>query len=121
MTKTLFVGNLPYTLTEQEFVGHFSKFGGTNARIIDQRGFGFIDVEADQMADAIEATNMKDLAGRTIAVNEAQPKASGPRPQGNRPGGGSYSGGYSGGGYGGRSTGSTGSRSNSGGFRRSRW
>ncbi|MBI1334686.1 MAG: RNA-binding protein [Armatimonadetes bacterium] len=76
-TKTLFVGNLPYSISENELLEHFAKFSPSNARIIAQRGFGFIDVDADQMTEAINETNMKDLGGRTIAVNEAQPRSSG--------------------------------------------
>lgn len=115
-TKTLFIGNLPYSLTENQLLTHFSKFGSSNARIIEGRGFGFVDVESEQMSEAISATNMTDLGGRQIAVNEAQPKSSGPRP-----GGGNARGNQSGGGYSGRSSGGSHGGSSSNGFRRGRW
>ena len=97
--KTLYVGNLPYSLTEDDLQAHFSAYGGTNARIIEGRGFGFVDIDADQLEAAIADKNQKELGGRTLTVNEAQPKGSG---GGGRSGGGG--GGYGGGG-GGRSGG----------------
>ncbi|MFZ4506723.1 MAG: RNA recognition motif domain-containing protein [Fimbriimonas sp.] len=101
--KSLYVGNLPYSTTEEQILEHFGAFGSRNARIVEGRGFGFVDVAADQMDAAIEATNGVELGGRKLTVNEARPKASGPRDfgggGGGRPGGGG--GGYGGGGGGG--------------------
>ncbi len=100
-TKTLYVGNLPYSISEGDLQQHFNAYGGTNARIIEGRGFGFIDIDADQLEAAIADKNQKDLGGRTLTVNEAQPKGSGGGGGGGRSGGG----GYGGGGGGGRSGG----------------
>lgn len=98
--KSLYVGNLPYSTTDANLVELFSPFGGSNARIIEGRGFAFVDVDADQMDAAIEATNGKPYNGRTLTVNEARPRE--PRAPG---GGGGYGGGdrggYGGGGGGG--------------------
>ena len=103
-SKTLYVGNLPYSTSESDLTTHFSKYNASNARIIEGRGFGFIDIDADQLEAAVADNNQQQMNGRTITVNEAQPKGSG--------GGGGRSGG--GGGYGG------GGRS-SGGNRGGRW
>ena len=99
-TKSLYVGNLPYSTTEANLVELFGSFGGSNPRIVEGRGFGFIDVDADSMDAAIEATNAKPYNGRTLTVNEARPKE--PRTGGGGGGGGRYGGGGGGGGsYGG--------------------
>lgn len=114
-TKTLYVGNLPYSINEGDLQQHFAQYGGTNARIIEGRGFGFIDIDADQLEAAIADKNQKDLGGRTLTVNEAQPKGSGGGGGRSGGGGGGYGGGgggrsgggggYGGGGGGGRSGG----------------
>ena len=87
-TKTLYVGNLPYDVTEGDLREHFSKYNSTKVRIIEGRGFGFVDIDADQLASAIVDTDKKDLKGRNHTVNEAQPKNND---------GGNRSGGYGGG------------------------
>ena len=111
-TKTLYVGNLPYSINENDLQAHFSKYNASNARIIEGRGFGFVDIDADMLTEAIADNNQKELQGRTLTVNEAQPKGSGGG--GGRSGGG-YGGGRSqgGGGYGGGRSG--------GGGRGGRW
>lgn len=87
-------------------------------RIVQGRGFGFVDIPEENAADAIEQTNGKDFQGRALNVSEAKPKTEG------RSGGfsGARSGGGGGrsGGYGNRG-GSGGSGSGSGGGRRERW
>lgn len=89
--KTVYVGNLSYSTTEQELQDAFGPYGASNVRIIEGRGFGFVDVDADKLEAAIAEFSGKQFGGRTLTVNEAQPKGSG--------GGGGRSGG--GGGYGG--------------------
>ena len=74
-TKTLYVGNLSYSTSESALTNAFASFGAHNARIIEGRGFGFVDIEGDQMDAAIAAMNGKELDGRTLTVNEARPKA----------------------------------------------
>lgn len=86
-TKSLYVGNLPYSVSNSALEELFAPFGAANPRVVEGRGFGFIDVDADQMEAAIEATNAKPFNGRVLTVNEARPRE--PRPSG---GGGNYGG-----------------------------
>jgi cold-inducible RNA-binding protein len=91
-TKTLYVGNLPYSTTESDLNAAFGNYGGTNSRIIEGRGFGFVDIDADMLDTAITEKNNSQMDGRTITVNEARPKG-----DNNRSGGGGGGGGYGGG------------------------
>ena len=102
---TLYVGNLPYSISESQLTDYFKSYGASNARIIEGRGFGFVDVDAAQLQTAIADKHNSQLDGRTLTVNEARPKE-------NRSGGGG--GGYGGGGGGGRSGGYGGGRSGGG-------
>jgi cold-inducible RNA-binding protein len=99
-TKSLYVGNLPYSCTEAELLDSFSAYGAVSARIVEGRGFGFVDVEEATAQEAIDAMNQKQFGGRTLVVNEARPKGEG----GGGGGGGRYGSGGGGGG-GGRSGG----------------
>jgi len=92
--KTLYVGNIPYSATEDEILQHFSSYGGKNPRIIEGRGFAFVDVDADQLDAAIADKNNSEMGGRRLTVNEARPRGEG---------GGRSFGGGGGGGGGGRS------------------
>lgn len=117
--KSLYVGNLPYSVTEDDLREYYSQWGPVSeVRIVQGRGFGFVDIPAENAEKAIEETNGKDYKGRTLNVSEARPKTEG------REGGygGSRSGGYAGGrsgggGYGGGRSGGGGG----GGGRRERW
>jgi len=105
-TKTLYVGNLPYSATEAQLIAYFSAYGSTNARIVEGRGFGFVDINADQLEAAVADKHSTQLEGRTITVNEAKPREN--RSSGGGGGGGGYGGGSrsgGGGGGGGRSSG----------------
>jgi cold-inducible RNA-binding protein len=92
--KTLYVGNLPYSVTEGDLTSAFSTYGGSNARIIEGRGFGFVDINGDQMETAISDKNNSQMDGRTLTVNEAKPREN--RSSGGG-GGGSMGNGYGGG------------------------
>jgi RNA recognition motif-containing protein len=92
--KTLYVGNLPYSTNESELESYFSSYGASNARIIEGRGFGFVDIDAAQLEAAIADKHNSQMDGRTLTVNEATPR-------GNSGGGGGGGGGYSRGGSGG--------------------
>jgi RNA recognition motif-containing protein len=92
--KTLYVGNLSYSVTETELAQHFASHGASQARIIEGRGFGFLDIPADNLQTAISEKHNTDLGGRTITVSEARPKGE----SDNRSGGYSNSGGGGGGG-----------------------
>lgn len=101
MGTKLFVGNLSYSITEQELRDAFSQSGRTvqSVRIaVDRetqrpRGFAFVEVATEAEADsAINEWNNKMLAGRTIFVEKAQERAPGaprpaPRPRAGGPGG----------------------------------
>ncbi|MFY9234490.1 MAG: hypothetical protein WAO58_08525, partial [Fimbriimonadaceae bacterium] len=90
-SKSLYVGNLPYTCTEESLLEYFAAYGASQARIVEGRGFGFIDVDEDKMEAAIADKHNSEMGGRTLTVNEARPRE--PRSGG---GGGGYGGGRSG-------------------------
>ncbi|HOK54551.1 MAG TPA: RNA-binding protein [Armatimonadota bacterium] len=92
--KTLYVGNMAYSTTENDLRSYFEPYGPiAEVRIIGDKGFGFVELPEENMQAAIDATNGKELGGRTLTVNEARPKSD--RGGGNRGGG---RGGYGGGG-----------------------
>ncbi len=80
--KKLYVGSLPYSVTEDELRNIFAGFGTVeSARIIkdkftDQsKGFGFVEMSsAEEAQKAIEGINGKQFGGRTLIVNEARPE-----------------------------------------------
>jgi len=85
--KKLFIGNLPYSVTSEDLETAFAEAGTvTSAQIVTDRetgrprGFGFVEMESDEMAQAaIEMWNEKELKDRTIFVNVARPKGDAPR------------------------------------------
>jgi RNA recognition motif-containing protein len=121
-TKSLYVGNLPYSTKEEDLRSIFDPYGPVvEVRIIGDKGFAFVEIDEAKAAEAIEATNGKDFGGRTLTVNEARPRAErtggggGYGGGGRSGGGGGYGGGgRSGGGGGGRGGGFGGGRSGGG-------
>lgn len=109
MGKKLYVGNLPFSATEQELQSKFSAHGNVeSAKIIMDRetgrskGFGFVEMaDEDGAQNAINSLNGADFSGRAMIVSEARPQA--PREGGGGGGRGGYGGGRGGGrgGYGG--------------------
>ena len=105
MGKKLYVGNLPFSATEQVLADTFSECGTVETvKIITDRdtgrskGFGFVEMSSDDEAQqAISKFNGADYGGRPLTVNEAKPMA----PRDNRGGGGGFGGGGGGGGRGG--------------------
>lgn len=87
MAKNLFVGGLPYSVTDSKLNEMFSKIGTvTSATVISDRdtgqskGFGFVEMENDKEADeAIKKLNGTEMEGRGITVNVARPKEERPR------------------------------------------
>jgi len=81
--RKLYVGNLPYTATEQALSEKFAAHGTVeSARLITDRdsgqskGFGFIEMASEAEAQAaISALNGSDYEGRPLKVNEAKPQA----------------------------------------------
>ena len=111
--KTLYVGNISYSSSESDLQEAFAAYGANNVRIIEGRGFAFVDVTEDQLEAAIADKHGSQLGGRTLTVNEARPREN--RSSGGG-GGGGYGGGGGGGSYGG---GGGGGRSGGGGGRSS--
>ena len=96
MAKKLYVGSLPYSVTETELRQLFEPFGSlASARVISDKftgrskGFGFVESEDNDAAEkAIAEVNGRDMEGRSLVVNEARPEEK-------------RSGGFGGGGFGG--------------------
>ena len=76
-SKSLYVGNLPYSVSETDLKNLFAEFQPTEVRLIGDKGFGFVDVPEEQAAAAIAASNGKEVGGRQLNVNEARPKSDG--------------------------------------------
>ena len=105
----IYVGNIPYDLSEDELKQEFMAYGEVKSVTIPAdkfsgrpKGFGFIEMESKSEAEAaIEGINGKMLKERTIVVNEARPRTDNRRGGsfGDRKGGsyGSRGGGYGGG------------------------
>ncbi len=101
MGKKLYVGNLPFSATDEVLQSAFSEVGTVaSAKVITDRdsgrskGFGFVEMSTEaEAAEAISRFNGAELEGRALTVNEARPMAP-------REGGGGFGGG--GGGRGGR-------------------
>lgn len=81
MAKRLFVGGLPWSITDQELSDLFAKHGEVaSAKVITDKftgrskGFGFVEFTDDAAADAaIKALNETEIQGRKVVVNEARP------------------------------------------------
>ena len=82
MGRKLYVGNLPYSATEESLTETFSEFGTVESvKVITDRdtgrskGFAFIEMGSDAEAQAaIEKLNNVDYGGRPLRVNEAKPQ-----------------------------------------------
>ena len=91
----IYVGNLAYSMNDDELANVFAEFGKVDAaRIIMDRdsgrskGFGFVEMSDNAAANsAIEGLNGKDLNGRKLVVNEARPREERPRREGGFRGG----------------------------------
>ncbi len=95
MTKTLYVGNVPWSTTEDAVREMFSQHGTVHSIrwITDRdtgrfRGFCFVEMDDANADAAIAALNDKEVEGRTLRVNEAQERQD--RRGGGRRGGGGY-------------------------------
>ena len=83
----IYVGSLPYTVTEDDLKEAFAPFGEVSSvRLVSDKfsgkskGFGFVEMPNNEEAEAaIAALNEKDFKGRDIKVNQAKPKEE--RPQ----------------------------------------
>ena len=106
--KKLYVGNLPYSITDSELENLFEPFGTVqSAQVIMDRatgrskGFGFIEMSSSEEAEAAaNALNGQESDGRKLTVNEARPRQDRGGGGGGGGGGRDYGGGGGGGGGG---------------------
>ncbi len=90
MPKRIYVGNLPFSASDDEVRDMFAEFGAVSSvnLITDRetgrpRGFGFVEMESGEEADnAIQALHQTQMGGRSLNVNEARPRESRPPQRG---------------------------------------
>ncbi|MBQ9406682.1 MAG: RNA-binding protein [Desulfovibrio sp.] len=82
MSKSIYVGNLPWSATEEEVQALFATYGNVHSvKLISDRdtgrarGFGFVEMEDGEADKAIDALNDHEFGGRKLRVNEAKPRA----------------------------------------------
>jgi len=92
MAKKIYVGNLPFSASEDDVRNLFATYGDVQSvsLITDRetgrlRGFGFVEMDENGAREAIQALDGQDFMGRNLKVNEAQDK---PRTGGGGGGGG---------------------------------
>lgn len=81
MVKTLYFGNLPWSVTSEDLTRAVSQYAeviaariATDRETGRSRGFGFVEVPADKAQEVIDALNGADWEGRELTVNEARPR-----------------------------------------------
>ena len=81
MARTIYVGNLPWSATEDDLTALVSPHATVlSARIATDRetgrsrGFGFVEVEDDHLDQAVEALQNVEMGGRVLTINEARPR-----------------------------------------------
>ncbi|MGD9153696.1 MAG: RNA-binding protein [Gammaproteobacteria bacterium] len=81
--KKLYVGNLPYSVTEESLESLFSQFGQVESVVLIKdretgrtKGFGFVEFKKQSEAEAALKLNRQDFEGRPLKVNMAKPKES---------------------------------------------
>ena len=81
MTKKMYVGNLPFTSSEEDVRELFSQFGEVQSvkLITDRetgrpRGFGFVEMDREDADSAMDALDGNEFSGRNLKVNEARPR-----------------------------------------------
>lgn len=91
MVKTIYVGNLPFSASEDDIRELFAQHGEVHSvkLITDRetgrpRGFGFVEMDEETAGAAIEALNETEFGGRTLRVNEARERRGGGGPGGGR-------------------------------------
>jgi len=120
VTQRIYVGNLPFSATEEEVSGLFAQYGEVVSCSLPKdretgrpRGFGFVEMEGEDAKKAIAALDGQPLGGRALRVNEAQPREA----RGGFGGGGGRGYGGGGGGYGAGGGGGYGGGRGGGGYR----
>ncbi len=83
MTKEIYVGNLPFSASEEDISKLFSQHGTVHSvkLVTDRdtgrpRGFGFVEMDQDEADAAIQALNGTELDGRSLRINEARKRDS---------------------------------------------
>ena len=86
MPKSIYVGNIPFSATEDDLHNMFSQYGEVYSVkfIMDRetgrfRGFGFVEMDDAAAKQAVDALNGKEMNGRALRINEAQERQ--PRPR----------------------------------------
>ncbi len=86
MPKSIYVGNIPFSATEDDLHNMFSQYGEVFSVkfIMDRetgrfRGFGFVEMDDAAAKQAVDALNGKEMNGRALRINEAQERQ--PRPR----------------------------------------
>jgi RNA recognition motif-containing protein len=110
VSSKLYVGNLAYSVRDEDLQQQFSAFGSVqSAKVMMDRdtgrskGFGFVEMSSPAEAEAaIQGLHGKNFGGRDLTVNIARPMENRPPRSGGGFGGGGGGGGYGGGGGGGR-------------------
>lgn len=81
MLTNIYVGNLPFSASEDQVRQMFEAYGQVNTvKLINDRetgrprGFGFVEMDEEGAKQAIQALNGADCGGRTMKVNEARPR-----------------------------------------------
>jgi len=81
MSKRIYVGNLPFSATEDEVRDLFTEYGSVlSVHLVNDRdtgrprGFGFVEMESEDADKAISALDQQDFGGRNLKVNEARPR-----------------------------------------------
>jgi RNA recognition motif-containing protein len=81
VAKTIYIGNLPWSATEDDLTQLVAPHAtvlssrvATDRETGRSRGFGFVEVQDDQLEQAIEALQNVEMGGRILTVNEARPR-----------------------------------------------
>lgn len=81
MVKSIYVGNLPFSTTDNEVRDLFGQYGEVQSvKLVNDRetgrfrGFGFVEMDASDAQAAIQALNGTDMGGRSLRINDAQEK-----------------------------------------------
>ena len=72
-TKSLHIGNLPNGCTEAALAAVFAPFSATNVRLVEKRGFAYLDVPHEQIEPAIRGMNGRRLDGSPLTVKVDSP------------------------------------------------
>ncbi|MDO9084375.1 MAG: RNA-binding protein [Humidesulfovibrio sp.] len=85
MPKSIYVGNIAFSTSEDDIRNLFSQYGEVNSvKFISDRetgrfrGFGFVEMDDNSAREAIQALNGKEVGGRALKVNEAQEREARP-------------------------------------------